>query len=742
MEQDRIEGLMDVIASTFVMLNGNEIDIPTAGKLLNAMEEVVGEARVRNMEALAGAARELVALLESIVLERIDPGEGASRFAEGLSSLQAMAHNFIEGEEAAMRGGNVSVQIPAAGEGERLPKEEAGGEGEDDMSRGMRTGADDSDDDAPPFIVQDESLLRDFITESLEYISEIEINILDLEQNPQDKECVNAVFRPFHSIKGVSSFLDLKDIRDTAHELETLLDRVRSGELTMTSGIIDIILEGADMLKLMIGSLQEVLEGTRRRPMAPDMSELREKIDRLEEEGVPPIDEKPVKKLGTILVEDGVITEDILEDALKRPEAKGGKIGQRLIAEGKATPKQVMGALRKQSKQVMETSTVRVDVKKLDDFVDMIGELVITQTMIRQNLLRQKVSDRKLMSDLAQLSSITSELQRTSTSLRMVPIRQTFQRMARLVRDLAKSVGKDVVVMMEGEDTEIDRNMVEEIYNPLVHMVRNSIDHGLETKEERRAKGKPEKGTVRLSAYHKGGNIVIEISDDGRGLNREKILQRARERGLVGESENLSEQEIYKLIFMPGFSTAEKVTDVSGRGVGMDVVKKAVEKLRGKIELRSTEGEGTTFAAFFPLTMAIIDGMTVRVGKEKYIVPATAIRRLLRPGRENYTNVASKGEMLNVMGELLPLVRLYEIFSVEPAYREPWESLVVVIDAGGRSKCVLVDEVLEKGEVVIKSLGGNFQALKGISGGAILGDGNVGLILDPEGLFELAEGQA
>ncbi len=729
MQQDRIEALIDDLAAGFLMLDGDAIDIPAAGKLLNAMEELIAEADKREMKPLAGVAGELKSLLEDIVLERIGPAEGTERFTRGISEMQAIVHDAAVAEDVDEAGDRDDVQAVVSRERDvSLPGGETAVEEETESESGE-----------PEFVIQDESLMRDFITESLEYIGEIEINILNLEQNPDDKECINAVFRPFHSIKGVSSFLDLTEVRDIAHELETLLDRARNGEISVDSQIIDIVLEGADTLKVMIGSLNEVLEGDRSRPLYPDLTELREKmagVDSGEEGGY---EKESVKKLGKILIDDGVISEDILEETLQKKTDEKRRIGETLIGEGKATPKHVLSALRKQSKQVMETSTVRVDVKKLDDFVDMIGELVITQTMIKQNLVRLDSADRKLMSDLAQLSSITSELQRTSTSLRMVPIRQTFQRMARLVRDLAKDAGKDVVVAMEGEETEIDRNMVEEIYNPLVHMVRNAVDHGLEKGEERASNGKPERGTVKLSAYHKGGSIVIEISDDGRGLNAEGIFRKAVERGLVSETDDMGEQDIFKLIFMPGFSTAEKVTDVSGRGVGMDVVKQAVEKLRGKVEIRSAKGEGSTFAAFFPLTMAIIDGMMVRVGNEKYIIPATAIRRLIRPTREHYTNVAGKGEMLNVMGELLPLLRLYDIFSVEPLYRDPWDALVVVVDAGGRSKCILVDEVLEKGEVVIKSLGGNFGSLKGISGGAILGDGSVGLILDPEGLFELEE---
>jgi two-component system chemotaxis sensor kinase CheA len=449
-----------------------------------------------------------------------------------------------------------------------------------------------------------------------------------------------------------------------------------------------------------------------------------------------------VKKLGEILVEDGVITTKDVNDALKVVQSEPQKkIGQTLIVEKKATPKQVTQALRKQTEQVVDASTLRVDTRKLDDLIDMVGELVITQSMIQQDLSQQINADKNLVRDISQFFRITSSLQRTSMVLRMIPIRQTFQRMSRLVRDLAKNAGKIVNVELVGEETEIDRNMVDEIYNPLVHMVRNSVDHGLESPEDRIKAGKPEKGQISLRAYHRGGNIVIEIADDGRGLDKQKIIDKALKKGIISDIEGLSEQDIYRMIFLPGLSTAEKITDVSGRGVGMDVVKQSVEKLRGKIEIESMPGRGTTLVTSFPLTLAIIDGMIVKVGQETFILPTTAIRQALRPAREHYNRVINRGETINVMGQLLPLIRLYALFGIQPKKEDPCDAIVVVLENGTQSKCLMVDEIIGKAEVVIKSLGAGMKHVKGVSGGAILGDGRIGLILDPEGLFNLGEGK-
>ena len=721
---------IDEMASSFLFLEKKEIEIPLAGQFLNQLEDVTkraGTLGAAEVKRLAGA---LSQLLEKVILEGVDAETGYGLFERGIVLLQAVADGYSNagrydgsldgfmGELASCMGvpleaqpGGTETAAPAA---ESSPGAEAAGKDR----------------------VQDESLLKDFITEGLEYIGEIEMNILNLEQEPDNKDYINAIFRPFHSVKGVASFLNLDGIRMLAHDLETLLDKARNEALAVTPELIDLILDGSDTLKAMIGQLRDDLEGREATELI-DTSDIVRRI-KLAEQGAD-LPKQP-KKLGTILVEEGVINEDELQEALERSQIPPPrKLGQTLISEGMASPKDVSRALRKQAQQVTDSNTIRVDIKKLDDLIDMVGELVITQSMIRQSATLQSLGDRKIVRDISQLESITSELQRSSTVLRMIPIKQTFQRMSRLVRDLSKNSGKLVNVITVGEDTEIDRNMVDEIYNPLVHMIRNAVDHGMEMPEDRIKSGKPEKGTIKLKAFHRGGNIVIEISDDGRGLNREKIRQKAIKNGLIGPTDALTDQEVNRLILLPGFSTAEKITDISGRGVGMDVVKSAVEKLRGKMDIQSAEGKGTTFVTGFPLTMAIIDGMIVKVGSERYILPTVAIRQLIRPDRAAYNCIVGEAETINVMGRLLPLVRLHKLFDIEPANRNPWEATLVVMEGEKRSKCLLVDEIIGKEEVVIKNLGESLKRIKGVSGGAILGDGNVGLILDPEGLFEMAE---
>jgi two-component system chemotaxis sensor kinase CheA len=370
----------------------------------------------------------------------------------------------------------------------------------------------------------------------------------------------------------------------------------------------------------------------------------------------------------------------------------------------------------------------------------MVGELVIAQSMVLQNPEVQHIKDQKYQKDSVQLRRITNELQRISMSMRMVPIKSTFQKMIRLVRDLAKKSGKDVVLEMKGEETEIDRNMVEEIYDPLVHMIRNSVDHGIESPEDRKRAGKDPRGTILIAAEQKGGYISIDIKDDGRGLNAEKIRATAIRRGVVSPDEKLEEREIFDLIFHPGFSTNEKITEVSGRGVGMDVVKQSVERLRGKIETASLKGRGSHFQLKLPLTMAIIDGMIIHVGQERYIVPTIALKESFRPAREAYMTVHGKGEAMKVRDTLMPLIRLHRVFGIEPRYKDPWEGLLLVVNEDNHSYCLMADEIVGRQEVVIKSLGNSLRNVSGISGGAILGDGRVALIIDVKGIVSHYEG--
>ena len=392
----------------------------------------------------------------------------------------------------------------------------------------------------------------------------------------------------------------------------------------------------------------------------------------------------------------------------------------------------------RRSGSVSESTSIRVGIDKVDALINMVGELVITQSMLSQFSEDFDVSNiDKLCDGLKQLERNTRELQENVMQIRMLPISFSFNRFPRLVHDLSNQLGKKIELKLSGESTELDKTVMEKIGDPLVHLVRNSLDHGIEMPEERLAAGKPETGTIHLNAYHEGGNIVIEIKDDGAGLNKDRILQKAIERGLIKEDEKLSDERIYELIFRAGFSTAEQVSDVSGRGVGMDVVKRNINDLDGSVEIKSEQGKGSVFTIRLPLTLAILDGQLIRVGNQTYIIPLVSIVESLQTKVENTKTIAGDVELYRLRNDYIPVVRLHSVFNIECDSTKLEEGLLVVAETEGQKIGLFVDDLLAQQQVVIKSLETNYQKIEGISGATILGDGTVAMILDISSLFRL-----
>lgn len=386
-------------------------------------------------------------------------------------------------------------------------------------------------------------------------------------------------------------------------------------------------------------------------------------------------------------------------------------------------------------------STIRIDTFKLDELFDSVGELVIAQNFIAQNEKIRLIEDESISRTIETLSKITKRIQDRVMSLRMVAIRDTFDKMKRVVRDTSKKTGKELHLNVLGEETEIDKTMIDSLSDPLIHIIRNAIDHGLEADGEERLKaGKKTEGNITLRAYHKSGSIVISVSDDGRGINKEKVLQKAIERGIITGEENLTDSQIFGLIMQPGFSTADTISDLSGRGVGLDVVKTSIEKLRGKIEIESQEGEGTTFSMVLPLTLAIIDGMLVEAAGEIYIIPTLSVVESFRPEQEIVHALKEKGEFVSLRGQHLPIIRLSDVFNLPTERIEPWDGILVCVETEAGRIAIMVDELVGRQQVVIKPLGKSLAKLKEISGGAILGSGDIALILNVDALRPIIEG--
>jgi len=746
---DKTREKLETIALEVVSMEGE--DIPTMGTIFNLLCEVEEDAQTFEHAPFANLLAGLKIYLEKVILRETDD---FIPFEEGLEYLQS-AFRCVQNQTGYKDDitailGRLGVEPVETAESD--PPETDAVVGPDE---GAFTTAElcEAEKQAPPEETSEESpehydapggdigeedleILAGFVFESLENLDTVEVSLINLEQDPNDPESINAIFRSFHTIKGVSSFIGLMRINKLAHRAENLLDKVREGEIAVQESVIDIILETVDMLKQLIEGVQHGMENGTAFDIGLGIAALVERIDAIQDQA----DEIGDKPVGKILVDRGDVSPEAIEKGLaeqkKHPEKKLGEI---LVEEKSAAPKQVVSALRDQKKfgarQV--DLTVKFDTQKLDGLVDLTGELVIAQSMLRQHDVILSASDQRLAHNLGQLTQITSSLQTTAMSMRMVPIKSTFQKMLRLVRDLAKNSHKEVKLRMSGEDTEIDRNVVDELYEPMVHMIRNSCDHGIETPDQRETANKPRKGEIFLQAYHQGGNIIVEITDDGRGLDRDRIIEKAKANNLISDETKLTDADIYNLIFQPGFSTAKEVTDISGRGVGMDVVKKAIERLRGRVEINSRPGKGSTFNISLPLTLAIIEGMLVRVGTERYVIPALAILESFRPTKEQYSTVEGKGEMILSRGRLLPLVRLNRIFGIESDSHQPWEGLVVTVEYENYQMGLLLDELLGKEEVVIKSLGEALKNTVGIAGGAIMGDGRVGLILDMAGIWSI-----
>ncbi|MFW5781966.1 MAG: chemotaxis protein CheA [Candidatus Muiribacteriaceae bacterium] len=562
--------------------------------------------------------------------------------------------------------------------------------------------------------IDDPELVTDFVIESREGLNEFEMGLLEIEKD-KDISHINDIFRTVHTIKGSTGFLELDNLNRYAHINENLLDDLRNGKISISSSIIDYLFSVLDVLKENLDKIEKFVPEGYYPEFDIDVDEVEKTIEKLnsgkfehpmeaENEGQ---EDEPIEDFGMDDTDSSAdfSEEEQVEDITPRKKDKVAK-------------------------------SIKVDIDKVDFLLDNVGELIVVNNMLFQDENILKIVDKKTQNTLNQLKRVSSRLQNSSMSLRMVPIGATFQKMLRIVRDNSKKLGKQIKLEISGEATEIDRNMVEKLYDPLMHMIRNSCDHGIESAEERKASGKPAMGTISLSAYHKGGNIVIEIADDGKGLSKDAILQKALERGIITDGHTLSDSGIYDLIFQPGFSTAQKVSAISGRGVGMDVVKNTISTLGGRVEIVSTQGKGSAFFIKLPLTLAILDGVVIRIGEERFILPAQVVEEGISPSASDCFNMANKGEVVKVREKIHELVRLYEFFGISADTVEPSESIIIIVETEKDRIGLMVDEILGKQEVVIKNLGSFFRQYNFISGSAIMGDGTISLIIDVNKLLD------
>ncbi len=703
MENDtRLNQLVEQAACCFTMLNpADSSDVKQLQDVLGQIGEVVAgldpcPADLRTQ--LQGKTGETVQTLQRVMQQQVDDTDKAMEVvSQAICSIQQLIRGLAEPQAPASASSPVATpsQDPAPA-----------------ATKAMTI----SEEDAP--------LVLDFIAEAGEHIETAESALLELENHPGDGELVNKIFRAFHTIKGMAGFLNLSDIQSLAHSAENLLDLARKNQLVMAGVNSDVAFESIDALKKMIAGLKNSLESGSPVAAFEPLPGLLEKL-KAAAEGKALSASQPA----------AVSQPNGEARPAPRPEETDKKLDSILDDASDTRKAKTSGA----SGSVTAEDKVKVSITRLDSLINLAGELVIAQLMVAEQVNSSESFEHELARKVSHQGKIVRELQELSMAMRMVPVQGVFQKMSRLARDLTRKAEKQVDFVTSGEETELDRTVVDKIADPLVHMVRNALDHGVEKAEDRVKAGKSPTGHVELRAFHQAGNIVIELQDDGKGLDKDRIVKKAVDQGLLEPGQEVSDEEAFKLIFHPGLSTAEKVTSISGRGVGMDVVKKNIEALRGRVDISSIKGKGTTFTIRLPLTLAVIDGQVVRIGEARYIIPINAIVRSLRPTREQISTVQGRGEMVLERGELIPLVRLYRLLRVVPSTEEATEALIVVVEEDGRKCCLMVDDLLAQQQVVIKSLGEALGRVRGVSGGAIMGDGRVTLILDIPGLVELAQ---
>lgn len=638
-----------------------------------------------------------------------------------------------------------------------------------------------------------------FFDEADELLADMEQHLLGLDPQEPDPEQLNAIFRAAHSIKGGAGTFGFTVLQETTHILENILDGARRGEMQLSTDIINLFLETKDIMQeqldayktatepnaatfeyicqalrqLALEAKGEVIEPAKTLASAdapaPAAGGMRLALVDLKPTEIPLMLEE-LSNLGTVsdvvkgetsvevTLDSSVGQDDITavlcfvieESQIKflpaSTQVAANEPAVEEVAEEPAAPlatvTDITPAKREAPKKAAaskasESTSIRVAVEKVDQLINLVGELVITQSMLAQRSGElDPVAHGDLLNSMGQLERNARDLQESVMSIRMMPMEYVFSRFPRLVRDLASKLGKEVELTLMGSSTELDKSLIERIIDPLTHLVRNSLDHGIETPEKRIAAGKYAVGNLTLSAEHQGGNICIEVVDDGAGLNRERILAKALSSGLP-VSENMTDEEVGMLIFAPGFSTAEQVTDVSGRGVGMDVVKRNIQEMGGHVEISSKQGKGTTIRILLPLTLAILDGMSVRVANEVFILPLNAVMESLQPLADDLHPLAGGERVLEVRGEYLPLVELWNVFDVQGAKTEATQGIVVILQSAGKRYAMLVDQLIGQHQVVVKNLESNYRKVPGISAATILGDGSVALIVDVSALQSL-----
>lgn len=548
-----------------------------------------------------------------------------------------------------------------------------------------------------------ENMLEQFLSGAQEFLDLTEKNLLILEKEPERENLVRESFGYIHSLKGNAGFMGLNEIEEISSEIETILDSIRNNQLDIDQNIVTILLSNIEQIRSRVEEISGRLGKS---------------------------DESATKDKEHIAI----------EEVKQEPEIKEINLEKAPVKEEKPKAAPAVKVKAPLQMQTIQRKDIRVETSKIDKLFDLVGELITIESMVTNSSDLIGLELQNFNKSANMLNKITRELQEISMSIRMMPLEGHFNKMKRLVRDVSIKMNKKVNLIVSGQETEMDKNVIDEIADPLVHILRNSIDHGVESPEQRIASGKDEMGNVSLSARYEGNEILIIVEDDGAGISRDIILKKAQEKGILKTPpESLSDKEVFALVFEPGFSTSKTVTDISGRGVGMDVVKKNIEKLRGSVDVSSVEGKGSKFTLRIPLTLAIMESMLIRVGDSKFALPILAIRESFRPNPNSITVTMDGLEVAKVRQEILPIIRIHELLGLESDSEKLHEGILIIIEARERKVCLFADEIVGQQQAVIKGLSDYIGKVPGITGCMILADGGIGLILDIESLIDMAE---
>lgn len=583
-------------------------------------------------------------------------------------------------------------------------------------------------------VINDAKILSKFIEEATDHLDKAQFVLIDLEYDPGNAENINTIFRAFHTLKSSSAFLGIKNIEEIAHAAEELLSLMRDNQLSVSTELIDVIFYGIVFIKNLVDIIVDQRNNVQK--IVEDFREINiyryiQLLDSIKSG-------HRIRKIGEILLDMGTIDKEMVDSILTAQKGSHKRFGEIAVEEGKVSQDAVDTATEIQKKQKLRNSYVKVSAQRLNELVDLIGELVVNQSIIREVLGNRDIT---VDQHLTQLEVISSSIKNNVLSMGMIPIGDTFNHLRVVIRNASKETGKTVDVHVEGGETELDRNIIESIYDPLVHIVRNSVDHGLEDREGRKAAGKKDIGIIQLSARHRGSGIEIQVSDDGRGIDTEALLSTALEKGLIQESdmERLREtlKDVYNLLFLPGFSTKKNVTELSGRGVGLDVVRKNIDQIRGKIEITTEKGRGTTFTIKLPLTLAIIDGFVTETNDERFIFPFHVIDEIVVPDTNNLQCMSDGQHFLLHRGLHIPVIFIEELLQSRKPEKD--NRVIIVVSLENSQYGIAVQKVLGKQEVVIKSLNSSLHRFDLFSGGTIFGDGSIGFVVDIEALIVQAQ---